>query len=1151
MKSSPHAKKPSSERDSAITPRPARSDGSDFHAATPQEVIEPALRTTGEPLDHDVRMFMEPKLGHSFENVRVHADEHSINAAAALGAKAFTVGDDVVLGGHGQAHDRRLIAHELTHVAQQRDAARPAAMLSSPSDASEREASWIADQLSRGATVDPPSVGPSALIHRDVNTAPPPAAPPAPAGPTPAPEADPKLLAEEEQRAYDAVAARAGYPAAEVRFNTFATADKPELEIFNIGEIVQRPAAEPKRLGFDSEGAARVFASNVSKDTGAVVIKQDKFYFVTKVAKGNHVLRTKSETFLDESKVTGFGDAAKRSVTFDINFKWFGSHGADKVYFVHPYNQIVAVASIEGMFFPLLERLEPDAGRMAFQTDPATAKPPDAADLRAFAGIVPDGKQPEGPPKIPDQTEISEEQQETFIDNYFRARGLESLNENEKMVDKLAEDFAPAPGANKDQKGSGVSEKAKALIDASRVIGASYKNILDREARFNADVDYIETVLKERRRLMGEEEAQKPIMLVVNGKAKSDFDWRRELKGKQDEITAEKNSLLSKSPLLAQLVERDPKGFTNEWADMPSGKVHLGTLYSANPYDQSLLGKPATAENDEKIRDAFAKKLDNVRKAVRRARAEIVGGDLDTLLSMDGLQRRVKADFSGMAGKNASLKPRLDKIIDAHQIKEMVWTVAEMSIQVGLLFVPGGQFLSAAVGFASAVRETDKNLTNWTVSQASLDPTKALVDQQAAEQALAANTLQLVISAIDLGQSTIGALNALDGGTKVVKPPSTIEPPNAKPPEAPTVDPSAKTAVDPNGQTHTAPPPAPQGGPAPPGTVQQPATPPNQNPMAQSAPAPNAQSVPPPAPKPGEPPAPAVDPNGNPTFRPGTDAAPPLPSINGVPAPQFTPLPLVIMEDQFVKKEFSSVLPKAADAGQAEGKLILENKHTNKQYLLKPAGAEKEIAATHEMGIPPGQRARRAPAAAMVGDKMGMVTPKADLVLFEGKIYSMQEWIPNAKSLKEIYTGYKAGDPAMSAMWKEIMSSQAAKDMDAFQYMIGGLDANYGNFIVELDEAGKFKRLVPIDMDASLPPTAMRFTPVPELNGKPLFQLPQAPLPETVSKEFDKHLRHMAANRGQLSQALGYYLADAEIKGLLARVDEIIAKIDSGAITVM
>ena len=1107
------------------------------------ELIEPALRTNGEPLDHDMRAFMEPKLGHSFSNVRIHADGHAAGAAAALGANAFTVGDHVLLGAHQAGDDRRLLAHELTHVAQQRNGGPPLAAISDPSDAAEREASSIAAAVIGGEAVHAPTAAPSAVIHRDTNTAPapaaaptPPVAPPSSATPPP-PEVDPKVLAEEEQRAYDAVAARAGYPAAEVRFNTFATADKAELEIFNVGEIVPRPAAEPKRLGFDSDAAARVFASNVSKDTGAAVIKQDKFFFVTKIAKGTHVLRTKSETFLDESKVTGIGDAAKRSVTFDINFKWFGSHGSDQVYFVQPYNQIVAVASIEGMFFPLQERLEPDAGRMAYQSNPATAKPPDAADLRAFAGIVPDGKQPEGAPKLPDQTEISEEQQETFINNYFRARGLESLNENEKMVDKLAEDFAPAPG--KDGKGPGVSEKAKALIDASRVIGASYKNILDREARFNADVDYIETVLKDRRRLMNEEEAQKPIMLAVGGKAKSDFDWRRDLNGKQDEIKAEKNSLLSKSPLLAQLVEQNPKGFTNEWADMPGGKVHLGTLYSANPYDQSLLGKPATAENDEKIRDAFTKKLDNVRKAVRRARAEIVVGDLDTLLSMDGLQRRVKADFSGMSGKNASLKPKLDKILQAHQIKEIVWSVAEVAIQVGLLFVPGGQFLSAAVGFASAVKETDKNLTNWTVSQASLDPTKALVDQQAAEQALAANTLQLVIQAIDLGQSTIGALNALDGGTKVVKPPSTIEPPNqappAKPPETPpAVDPNAKTAVDPHGQTHTAPG-APPPEPAPPGTAPQPSSqpnapqnapqnaPPNQNPMAHSV--------------------------GQGTAVP--DGAPSLPMINGAPAPQFTPLPLVIMEDQFVKKEFGTVLQKGADAGQAEGKLILENKHTNKQYLLKPAAQEKEIAATHEMGIPPGQRARRAPAAAMVGDKMGMVTPKSDLVLFEGKIYSMQEWIPNARSLKEIYTGMKAGDPAMTKMWAEIMGSQAAKDMDAFQYVIAGLDANYGNFIVELDEAGKFKRLVPIDMDASLPPTAMRFTPVPEIGGKPLFQLPQAPLPETVSKEFDKHLRHMAANRGQLSQALSYYLADAEIKGLLERVDDIIAKIDKGVITVM
>ena len=51
------------------------------------------------------------------------------------------------------------------------------------------------------------------------------------------------------------------------------------------------------------------------------------------------------------------------------------------------------------------------------------------------------------------------------------------------------------------------------------------------------------------------------------------------MKGKQNTIQAEKNALMSKSPLLAQLVAKDPKGFTNEWADMPGGKVLTGLSF--------------------------------------------------------------------------------------------------------------------------------------------------------------------------------------------------------------------------------------------------------------------------------------------------------------------------------------------------------------------------------------------------------------------------------------------------------------------------------------------------------------------------------------------------------------------------------------------
>lgn len=66
---------------------------------------------------------MEPRLRHDFTGVRVHTDARAAEAAHALGARAYTVGDHIMFGA-GQytpagAAGERLLAHELTHVVQQ------------------------------------------------------------------------------------------------------------------------------------------------------------------------------------------------------------------------------------------------------------------------------------------------------------------------------------------------------------------------------------------------------------------------------------------------------------------------------------------------------------------------------------------------------------------------------------------------------------------------------------------------------------------------------------------------------------------------------------------------------------------------------------------------------------------------------------------------------------------------------------------------------------------------------------------------------------------------------------------------------------------------------------------------------------------------
>jgi hypothetical protein len=85
--------------------------------------VHTTLRTSGQPLDADVRAFLEPRFGYDFSQVRVHTNPQAAESAKAVNAHAYTVGQNVVFGaGQYQPHSsagQKLLAHELTHVVQQ------------------------------------------------------------------------------------------------------------------------------------------------------------------------------------------------------------------------------------------------------------------------------------------------------------------------------------------------------------------------------------------------------------------------------------------------------------------------------------------------------------------------------------------------------------------------------------------------------------------------------------------------------------------------------------------------------------------------------------------------------------------------------------------------------------------------------------------------------------------------------------------------------------------------------------------------------------------------------------------------------------------------------------------------------------------------
>jgi outer membrane protein OmpA-like peptidoglycan-associated protein len=86
-----------------------------------------ATKGKGEPLPGAVRSFMEPRFGADLGEVRVHRGSEAAWLNRELKARAFTHQRDVYFGANEYAPDstegKRLLAHELTHVIQQSQAA--------------------------------------------------------------------------------------------------------------------------------------------------------------------------------------------------------------------------------------------------------------------------------------------------------------------------------------------------------------------------------------------------------------------------------------------------------------------------------------------------------------------------------------------------------------------------------------------------------------------------------------------------------------------------------------------------------------------------------------------------------------------------------------------------------------------------------------------------------------------------------------------------------------------------------------------------------------------------------------------------------------------------------------------------------------------
>jgi len=182
-------------------------------------------------------------------------------------------------------------------------------------------------------------------------------------------------------------------------------------------------------------------------------------------------------------------------------------------------------------------------------------------------------------------------------------------------------------------------------------------------------------------------------------------------------------------------------------ANLLGAVVHAG---DPPEFKDSELAKAPSADSDEAVRGQFLTRLDEIRKAISLTEHHLLDGDLEYLLGLGSLRQIVQGELAKAAPGNEQLAQRLAELLKQYEIKQLVETVGTVAIQVAGLFVPGGQFISAAIGMGQAVASFDAAAEQWSVSRATVDPSQALVDQQEAEKRAMLETINLAMSAVAL-----------------------------------------------------------------------------------------------------------------------------------------------------------------------------------------------------------------------------------------------------------------------------------------------------------------------------------------------------------------------------------------------------------------
>jgi len=219
--------------------------------------------------------------------------------------------------------------------------------------------------------------------------------------------------------------------------------------------------------------------------------------------------------------------------------------------------------------------------------------------------------------------------------------------------------------------------------------------------------------------------------------------------------------------------------------------------------------------------------------------------------------------------------------------------------------------------------------------------------------------------------------------------------------------------------------------------------------------------------------------------------------------------------------------------GQTEG-YVLHDTVEKKDVLFKPTKSEKEVERAQERGIQVGDYAARTKATEIAAEKLGIPTPKVELVQIGDKTGSVTDWVAGGyKSLWDL----NDQNPILAKQVRESAEFKFFLDgIDALDYLTNNLDRgqNLGNYLVKLAPDGSVAHVLAIDHDLTYTATGPRARIEQRTRG----------LPEYYPADVAAKLRQLGADRAAFVKQIEPLVGPEAVPGVLHRLDEMIQDLE-------